>query len=128
MKNPKSTRIRILGLVSLSLIIAAVTYGFAEANTIHTSGVMGAGYGVKSHFQVTDINYILDVENPTTFTAVSFEVDQQAVQVEAGVSATEKGRIVWAEECLQTGSTFICTFENSVDVLAADWLHVSSTP
>jgi hypothetical protein len=107
------------------LVIAAVTYGFAEANSVHSSGVLRTGYGVKSVFEVSKINYELDVENPTRFIAVDFEVDQENVFVTAGVSATEKGKVIWSDECELTFDKWTCTFTEGVDVLAADWLHVS---
>ena len=125
MTKGRHTRVRILGLISFSLVIAAVTYGFAEANSVHSSGVMGTGYGVKSSYKISKINYELDVENPTRFIAVDFEVDQENVFVTAGVSATEKGKVIWSDECEITFDKWTCTFTEGVDVLAADWLHVS---
>jgi len=125
MTKQKKTRVRILGLVSFSLVIAVIAYGFADANSVHSAGVMGNGYGVKSTFEVSKINYTLDVENPTRFIAVDFEVDQQASLVTAGVSATEKGKVIWSDECVIASNRWTCAFDEGVDVLAADWLHVS---
>ncbi len=127
MAKQKRTHYRVLGLVSLSLIIAAVTYGFAEANsTIHSADVFGIGYGVKSSYDVSRIRYTLDVEDPSTFTAVDLEVNQEGAMVIVGVSATEKGQIAWADDCKNSDAKWTCTFNESIDVLAADWLHVSS--
>jgi len=42
----------------------------------------------------------------------------------AGVSIAEKGQVVWADECEKAGTSWTCTFEESIDVLAADWLFV----
>ncbi|MCK5644927.1 MAG: hypothetical protein KAJ19_29275 [Gammaproteobacteria bacterium] len=125
MTKGKRTQIRIMGLVSLALVIAAVTYGFAEVNTVHSAGVLGSGYGVKSTYKVSKINYELDVESPTSIVAVKFEVDQEDEFVTAGVSATEKGKIIWSDDCELISTKWTCTFNESVDVLAADWLHVS---
>lgn len=126
MTKQKRTQVRVLGLVSLSLIIAATTYGFAEANTLHTSGILGAGYGVKSSYDVTKISYILDLSDPSKFEAVDFFIDQQGTEIIAGVSATEKGQITWATDCMKSAEVWTCSFVESLDVLAADWLHVSS--
>ena len=126
MTKQKRTKLSILGLVSLSLIIAAVSYGFAEANTVPSAGLLGVGYGVKSAYQVSRISYTLDVDNPTSFTAVDFNLDQSGVSVLAGVSVTEKGQVVWADQCEKSGAGWTCTFGESLDVLAADWLHVVS--
>jgi len=126
MTKQKRTKLSILGLISLSLVIAAATYGFAEASTIPSAGILGVDYGVKSAFQVSRISYTLDVDNPASFTAVDFDIDQSGVAIMAGVSITEKGQVVWADECEKAGAGWTCTFDQSVDVLAADWLHVVS--
>ena len=124
MTKQKRTKYQILGLVSLTLIIAAATYGFAEVNTVNSAGILGVGFGVMSNYQVNKISYTLDEANPTTFTAVDFQVDQLSGSVIAGVSTTKKGQVVWADDCQFTGTNWTCTFDESVDVLAADWLHV----
>ena len=126
MKIQKRTKLSILGLISLSLVIAAATYGFAGASAIPSAGILGVEYGVKSDFLVSRISYTLDVDNPTSFTAVDFDIDQSGVSILAGVSITEKGPIVWADDCEKTGTSWTCNFDESVDVLAADWLHVVS--
>ena len=46
------------------------------------------------------------------------------ILVIAGVSGTKRGQIVWADDCQLTGAQWTCTFDESVNVLAADWLHV----
>ena len=126
MTKQKHTRYRILSLVSLSLLIAAATYGFAEANTISGEIGMGAGYGVKSSYEVSRVSYTLDVEDPTTFTAVDFVLEGEGSAIVVGVSASEKGEITWADDCEKIGTQWTCTFDRSVDVLGADWLHVTS--
>ena len=124
MTKQKRTKYQVLGLVSLSLVIAAATYGFAEVNSVNSAGILGVGYGVMSSYKVNMINYTLDEANPTSFTAVEFEVDQRGGSLIAGVSGTKKGQVVWATDCQETGTNWTCTFDESVDVLAADWLHV----
>ena len=94
MTKQKRTKYQVLGLVSLSLIIAAATYGFAEVNTVNSAGILGVGYGVMSNYQVNKITYTLDVANPTSFTAVDFEVDQLGGSLIAGVSTTKRGQVV----------------------------------
>jgi hypothetical protein len=126
MTKQKRTKLSILGLISLSLVIAAATYGFAEASTLPSAGILSVDYGVKSAYQVSRISYTLDVDNPTSFTAVDFDIDQSGVEILAGVSIAEKGNVVWADECEKAGTSWTCTFDESVDVLAADWLHVVS--
>ena len=126
MTKQKRTQVKITAIVSLSLVIAAVTYGFAQANMANSAGFMGAGYGVKSPYKVSNIKYILDLEEPTSFNAVSFGIDQEIPQIQAGVSATGKGDIAWAEECEQTGNRWTCSFGEGKELLTADWLHVVS--
>jgi hypothetical protein len=127
MTKQKQTRYRVLGLVSLSLIIAAATYGFASMNTtIHGAGVLDAGYGTQSAYDVSRVIYILNLEDPSSFTAVEFVIDGEAEAVIAGVSATKNGQITWADDCAKNDYNWTCTFDESIDVLAADWLHVSS--
>ena len=127
MTKQKQTRTRILGLVSLSLIIAAGTYGFASMNTnIHGAGVLDAGYGVKTEYDISRVIYTLDVEDPGTFTAVNFVIDEDGAGLVAGVSATKNGQITWADDCEKNDYKWTCTFDESIDVLVADWLYVSS--
>jgi hypothetical protein len=127
MTKQKRTHYRVLSLVSLSLLIAAATYGFAEANTISGVSGMGAGYGVKSSYEVSRVSYTLDVEDPGTFTAVDFTLEGEGSAIFVGVSASEKGEITWADDCVNIGSQWTCSFDQSIDVLGADWLHVTST-
>lgn len=126
MTKQKRTQYRVLGLVSLSLIIAAATYGFAQANTISGVSGMGAGYGVKSSYEVSKVSYTLDIEDPGTFTAVDFTLEQEGSAIIVGVSASKKGEIIWADDCEKIGTQWTCSFDQSIDVLAADWLHVTS--
>ena len=124
MTKQKRTRLSIMGLISLSLIIAAVSYGFAEAGAIPSAGILGVDYGVVSDLQVSKVSYILDVDDPSTFTAVVFEVDRNSPALNVGVSAEQKGAVVWAEDCVKSGPRWTCTFDQNISVLEADWLHV----
>ena len=124
MTKQKRTRYQLIGLISLSLIIAAGTYGFARAEVAGTTGLLEAGYGVLSEYQITRINYILDEQDPTHFLAVSFELDQAAEGVQAGISDTKSGQIIWADSCEFSGYNWVCSFGGSLDVRQANWLHV----
>ena len=126
MTKQKRTNYRVLSLVSLSLLIAAATYGFAEANTISGVSGIGAGYGVKSSYEVSRVSYILDLEDPGTFIAVDFTLEEEGSVIFVGVSASEKGEITWADDCENIDAQWTCSFDQSIDVLAADWLHVTS--
>ncbi len=127
MTKQKRTRHRLLGLVSLSLIIAAATYGFASMNTtIHGAGVLDTGYGTHSAYDVSSVVYTLDLEDPSSFMAVEFVIEGEEDMMIAGVSATKNGQITWSDDCENNDRKWTCTFDESIDVLAADWLHVSS--
>jgi len=127
MTKQKRTNYRVLSLVSLSLLIAAATYGFAEANTLSGVSGMGAGYGVKSTYEVSRVSYTLDLEDPGTFIAVDFTLEEEISAIFVGVSGSEKGEIIWADDCVNIGTQWACSFDQSIDVLGADWLHVTST-
>jgi phosphate/sulfate permease len=126
MTKQKRTRCQILGLISLTLIIATVSYGFATGNsdTPRVGGLFSASYGVISTAEIAKISYILDETQPTSFTAVKFTADGAEAGLQAGVSGTKDGKVVWAEECEKVGAFWKCTFGTSVDVFQADWLHV----
>ena len=126
MTKQKRTRYQIIGIVSLSLIIAAASYGFIASSTdIHSSGFLGGDYGVKSIYGVSKVSYTLDLEDPSTFVAVSFVLDADDAVVTAGVSATKNDQVVWADDCEKTIGKWTCSFNEQIDVFAADWLHVS---
>ena len=124
MTKQKRTKYQIIGLISLSLIIAAATYGFAQAEAVGTTGLLEVGYGVRSDYQVSRITYILDENQPTNFVALNFELDQNAMDVQAGISENKSGQVIWADSCEFTGYNWVCSFDGSLDVRQANWLHV----
>jgi hypothetical protein len=126
MTKQKRTRMQITGLVSISLIIAAVSYGFASANTDApgVGGLFSAGYGVISPTEVTKISYVLDENDPTYFVAVKFLTAEMETGVQAGVSGTKDGPVVWADGCEEYGAFWKCSFNSPISVLEADWLYV----
>ncbi len=103
MTKQKRTSYRVLSLVSLSLLIAAATYGFAEANTISGVSGIGAGYGVKSSYEVSRVSYTLDLEDPGTFTAVEFTLEGEGSAIFVGVSGSERGNCESDEQPFQYG-------------------------
>jgi hypothetical protein len=124
MTKQKRTKYQIVGLISLTLIIAAASYGFAKADGTGTTGLLEVGYGVQSDFDVSRITYTLDETKPTNFLAVKFYLDQPAVDVQAGISVTKSGQVFWADECEFSGYGWVCSFDESLDVRMANWLHV----
>jgi hypothetical protein len=124
MTKQKRTKFQIIGLIALSLLIAAGTYGFARAEAAGTTGLWSVGYGVTSEYEVTKINYFLDEELPTDFLAVSFELDRTPADLQVGVSETKSDQIIWADRCELSGYKWVCSFANGIDVRHANWLHV----
>jgi hypothetical protein len=110
--------------IGITLIIAAATYGFASANTLNITSLSGQGFGLRSIFEVSKINYTLDAENPEYFTEVHFTLENQDQPVHAGVSVEKNSEVTWAESCHLEGSGYSCSFEPRFHVLEADWLHV----
>ena len=125
MTKQKRTRIQFLGLVLTSIIIAALTYGFAAAKTNYASpGLFGGNYGVLAPYEVIKVSYVLDLEDPTTFSAVEFIITETDLVEKAGVSANRNGQITWAEGCEKSGAFWVCSFADKLSVLEADWLHI----
>ena len=126
MTKQKRTRMQITGLVSITLIIASVSYGFASANTDAPGigGLFSAGYGVISPVEVSKISYILAEEDPTTFVGVKFFAAEINSGFRAGVSGTKDGGVVWAEGCEAYGAFWKCSFETPISIFEGDWLFV----
>ena len=62
-------------IILLALILAAVSYGFAAANTVPGS-YAGEGTGSVSGYTISNIHYTLDVTgNPGVITKVTFDTD-----------------------------------------------------
>jgi hypothetical protein len=124
MTKQKRTKLQIMGLIIVSLLIAAGTYGFAQAEATGTTGLLSVGYGVQSQYEVTKINYILDEELPTDFLAVSFELAQDPMALQVGISETKSDQIIWADRCEFNGYKWVCSFADGIDVRQANWLYV----
>ena len=124
MTKTQRTKYQIVGLISLSIIIAAATYGFAHANPVNSASILGVGYGVLSEYRVNNIEYTLDELQPTNFISVEFNADNVDGSLLAGVSTSRNGEIIWADSCQFEDFSWTCTFNESVSVLDADWLHV----
>jgi hypothetical protein len=125
MDSYTSRQKRFFRWIGITLLIAAATYGFASANTLNISSLNSQGYGVKSTYEVSSINYTLDADNPEYITGVRFKLVKQDQPVHAGVSVEKNSKITWAESCVFEGEGYSCSFEPRIHVLDADWLHVA---
>ena len=60
--------------ILLALILSAVAYGFAAANTVPDSKA-GDGSGAVSGYTISAIHYILDATTPSEIDTVTFTTD-----------------------------------------------------
>lgn len=117
-------------VVLLALILSAVAYGFAAANTINGGNdtYAGEGSGAISGYDVIDIQYTLDSNYPSNITAVQFDLQETANTVRAGVDddpAPAVADIKWADSCSNSGTVWTCTFSTNIPTtLGADNLYV----
>jgi hypothetical protein len=116
MKTPS----RLMIVLFIALILTAVTYAFAAANTFDPSN---AGDGAKaiSGYTITNIHYTLNVTNPGNIDSVGFDISPALTS-----TGTVKIKLVNAGStwygCTGTGS-ITCTTTGAT-ALAADQLSV----
>jgi len=96
----KYFRPRTLFLITLILILAAVTYGFAAANTMPTASNAGDGSVTVSGYTISNVHYTLNAGNPLNVNSVSFDV---AALGGGGTPSVVTARLV------STGSFYACT-------------------
>ena len=119
-------RPRTLFLITLVLILAAMTYGFAAANTMPTASNAGDGSVTVSGYTVSNIHYGLNAGNPQNVDSVSFDL----VAKNGGVTpAAVRARLVSSGSwytCAETATpgTWSCTVTGTVTVLAVDELTI----
>lgn len=65
---------RTMTIVLLALIISAIAYGFAAANTISGNADAGEGQTTISGYVINSVNYTLNSANPANFSSVSFNL------------------------------------------------------
>jgi len=118
-------RPRSLFLITLVLLLAAVTYGFAAANTMPAVSNAGDGSVTVSGYHVSNIHYTLNGGNPRNVSSVSFDLAPDdgggtptAVQAQIGSSAG------WSTCSVTTAPTWNCPASGTVTVLSVDELTV----
>lgn len=98
---------RRLAALAIFAVVALSAFGFAEANTFNggsDAGKAGDGAGVISGYNITNISYALDANNPNSITGVAFTLDGTPTTVRAWIGA------VAATSCSGPGSNWTCTF------------------
>ena len=115
-QRSKSTRIFVL--LIFALVLAAATYGFAEANVVNSGNVMnlGEGTGTISGYAVT-VAYDVDLANPSQVDAIDLTLDNDATTVQISLDSGA----TWIN-C--TGATTSWTCTTTVNVTAATSLMV----
>ncbi len=114
----RSKTTRIFVLLIFALVLAAATYGFAEANVVNSGNVMnlGEGTGTISGYAVT-VAYDVDLANPSQVDAIDLTLDKDATTVQISLDSGA----TWIN-C--TGATTSWTCTTTVNVTAATSLMV----
>ena len=111
-------------VILLALILSAVAFGFAAANSVPETGA-GDGAGDISGYDITAIQYTLLGSDPSKVSSVSFTVSPTAGAAAAGtVEITIDGGTNW----VSCAPSWTCTFASpEPTVLAAASMQVVAT-
>ncbi len=93
--------------VLLALILSAVAYGFAAANTMPANTYAGEGDATISGYTVSAVTYTLDSNYPSKITAVDFTLSNAPATLRVGLS--DGTTTTWADSCTLT-TTPSCVF------------------
>ncbi len=116
-------------VILLALIITAVAYGFAAANTVPESGA-GDGAGTISGYDITNIQYSLLGSDPSKVASVNFDVSPTASAAAASVvEITIDSGATWVNCVDNGGGNWTCSFAAGSEptALAAASLQVVAT-
>jgi hypothetical protein len=119
-------RPRTLFLITLVLLLAAVTYGFAAANTMPTVSNAGDGSVTVSGYTVSNIHYNLVAGNPRNVASVTFDLaPDDGGGTPASVQARLGSSAGWSA-CTETATpgTWNCVASGTISVLSVDELTV----
>ena len=71
-----------LGIVVVAAAAGLGAYAFTTSNTVDTHSAAGVGQATISGYAVTNVSYTQDSTNPDTWSAVDFDLDSNATQVQ----------------------------------------------
>jgi hypothetical protein len=95
-----------LGIVVVAAAAGLGAYAFTTSNTVDTTSAAGVGQAAISGYAVTNISYTQDAVDPSTWSAVDFNLDSNATQVQ--VKFDDSNAVLpssgWID-CTGTGST-----------------------
>ena len=116
-------RLRILASTAMLLILSAVAYGFAAANTVPASGA-GDGAGAITGYTISAVKYTLNATTPANIDSVSFTLTPVGA---AGAPTTVKAKLITSSTtysaCTLATTIWTCNV-TGVTALAADELRV----
>ncbi len=111
-------------VILLALILSAVAYGFAAANTVNAGNAGDGDSGVISGYDVS-VKYNLDATDPSDVDTVTLTLDPTTattVMVTTDNSATPPAS-AWTD-CTGSGATWTCDFSTNPSVLSVVFLRV----
>ncbi len=119
--------LRQMSLVLLVLMLAAVTYGFAAANTVPDGGA-GDGQGTVSGYTIGNVTYNLLATDPGKVASVSFTVTPNGTAPAASVVKITLDGTTWTD-CTAGATSWTCTFAAGSEptVLSVSQLRVVAT-
>lgn len=95
-----------LGIVVVAAAAGLGAYAFTTSNTVDTTSAAGVGQAAISGYAVTNVSYTQDSTNPDTWSAVDFDLDSNATQVQ--VKFDDSNNVLpssgWID-CTANGST-----------------------
>jgi hypothetical protein len=99
-----------LGIVVVAAAAGLGAYAFTTSNTVDTGSAAGVGQATIAGYQVTNVSYTQDSVDPSTWSAVDFDLDSNATQVQVKFddSNTVLPSSGWID-CTGTGSTIAHT-------------------
>jgi len=99
-----------LGIVVVAAAAGLGAYAFTTSNTVDTTSAAGVGQAAISGYTVTNVSYTQDSTNPDTWSAVDFDLDSNATQVQVKFddSNTVLPSSGWID-CTGVGSTIAHT-------------------
>lgn len=114
------TRMRLFYPLLIALVLAAVTFAYAAANTVPASSA-GDGSNTISGYIVSNVHYVLDTNNPAVISAVEFTLSGANTPQTVKIQLVGGGN--WYS-CSLSGGTYSCNVGGAVSAYDAAYLRV----
>ena len=116
----RNRTIRTIGIFLLLFVLTTAMYAFTATNTVDSSRA-GIGDGEIDGYDVTNVSWTLDADDPSQITGVSFDLNESAgsayARVDDGAWATCNNTDANSWSCAVSGDTLAAA---SLEVAAAD--------